>query len=499
MEPHNQQSMSKPRITHVFSGPTNDPETSRRIALAKQSWAREAESYGNWREVDFSDVPTARNAQSIGDPVPLPFIHDMVEACMDGADDDIIFITNSDIGIYHGIGDELAKLCGEKGACYAYRWDFPKLEGMLATKEDIGKGRWYIGADAFAFTKRWWMANRHELPDFVLGRECWDWILRVLIGETGGVELQRAIYHEKHDSPWKKNRAMQPGNVYNRSFARAWLTVRKLPLREIANAPYSAVWYAKWKGSRPAPVSDASKMDVLIVLGPGSKWANNELKYCLRSIEKHAKNVGKVFVVGNNPGFLSNEVNMVKRDDVAGTNKEHRIAEQIQWAAANLPMTEHFLWVNDDTFFLQDTDITGYPYYNDGDLGSKWARTRMNGYRVALTQTDAQLKSRKLPTINYEIHVPIVYSRDGMSKMGKWIALSSKVRYGMTFRSLYCNALGIKPGPHYKDMKLGSTQTAEELKTAIAGRHCFSIGDGLGDGAKAYLEELFPNKSKYEI
>ena len=492
--------MSKTNIIHISSGSPKDADTIRRCALAKTSWEREQLHHVGWIERDLSQHQFIRDAKSVGDTAALPFIHDMIDAANAG-DDDIIFITNADICVYRGIGDEITKLCKAHGACYAYRWDFDKLDTLLDTKEEIAKGRWYVGCDAFAFTKRWWKANKHAYPDFVLGRECWDWIMRALITETGGVELQKAIYHEKHVSPWKQGRLYQPGNIYNRSYARAWLNERNLPLREITNAPYKPV---VWKTVRPVTQQEAHAplgMDVLIVLGTGSKWQNNELKYCLRSLEKHAKNMGRIFVVGQDPGFLNPEtVTVVKRAD-GGTNKEHRIAEQIAWAADKLPMTEHFLWVNDDTFFMQDTDITTYPYYNDGELAAKWARTKTGGYRVALTQTDAQLRAHKLPTKNYEIHVPIIYSRRGFTQViiKKLLNLSSRVPFGMTFRSLYCNALGIKPGPAYKDMKLGNVATKAEAAAKVAGRHCFSIGDGWLDDAKGFLQETFPNKSKYEI
>lgn len=492
--------MSKPRITHIFSGAPKDAETTRRMAVAKQSWAKAAGVYGDWRDRDLSDVPFTRDARSIGDPSPLPFIHDMVWQTMDCGDDDIILITNADVGVHKDIGDELVALCSAHGACYAYRWDFDRLELPLETKEQIAKGRWYVGCDAFAFTKRWWNANKDQLPDFVLGRECWDWILRVLIIETGGVELQKAIFHEKHVSPWKQGRLYQPGNVYNRSFARAWLTVRNIPLREIANAPFKPMTWTLPERKAPETTA-ATGMDVLIVLGKGSKWQDNELKYCLRSLEKHAKNMGRVFLIGQDPGFLNPEhVTILKREDVQH-NREYRIAEQIIYASEKLPLSEHFLWVNDDTFLLEDTDISTYPYYNDGELGPKWARTKPGGYRVALMQTDAQLKARGLPTRNYEIHVPIIYSRRGLANpvVRKLAQISAKTPFGMTFRSVYCNVLGVIAGPAYKDMKLGNVSTAAELQLKTRGRHCFSIGDGLTDDAKGYLDTLFPAKSKYEL
>lgn len=485
-------------IHHVWSGDITNPENARRNKLAVQSWCDDADALAASELkvlIHLNGTDYKRDATSIGEKVHLPFVHDMIERAMDKAlDTDIVVITNSDVGVVRGFYSEVAEVCAKHGACYAYRWDFPRLDEPLTTKEQVKAGKWYVGSDMFSFTKKWWLANRHDYPDFVLGRECWDWILRALITETKGVELLHAIFHEKHESPWKQNRSMNTGNIYNRSYARAWLEHHKMPLREIANAPYVKV---AWPSDKGVPAPDANGMDILIVLGTGSKWQNNELRYCLRGIERFAKGVNKVWIVGQDPGFLSSEANLHARPD-AGTNKEHRIAEQVCWAAKNLPLTEKFLWMNDDFFFLKDTDITTYPYYQDGSLEEKWKKIKPNGYRIAIMQTDAQLRGKKLPTVNYEQHVPITYTRSGLSKLGKWLEMSSKVPTGLTWRSIYCNVLGVTPGPQYRDMKIGNCANAADAASKVVGRHVFSIGDGWTEDAKGFFKQLFPNKSKYE-
>jgi hypothetical protein len=486
------------KIIHVWSGEARDEATAQRMAMAKITWERERAAYGGWLSIQH-EVSPSQNATLVGDPVALPFIHDMVNdasrLCEDGSD--IILITNADIGLFRGFATELAAKVSASGAVFCHRWDFPALAEPLQTKAGIKTGKKYPGMDAFGFSRRWWLENRDDIPPFILGRECWDWILREKIKETGGTEMQSAIFHIAHNSDWKKGRAKHPGNIYNRSYARAWLMKRKMDLREIANAPYNEVaWPPVQFAKRQAP-KPAGSVDVLYVIGRGSKWDNQELRYSLRSLEKYACGVGNVFVVGHVPVFLSDKVTTLQREDF-GKNKEHNIAEQIEFAAANLSLSERFLWVNDDCFFTQETDITGYPYYSDGSLEAKWRSTAMNGYRVALAQADAQLRARGFPTHNFENHVPIIYTRAGMAKMAPWVRLSGRMPYGMTFRSVYCNALGIPPGPQYRDLKIGNCSTPAELEARIKGRHVFSIGDGFSDAAKAHFDVLYPERSSYE-
>ena len=46
-------------------------------------------------------------------------------------------------------------------------------------------------------------------------------------------------------------------------------------------------------------------MDIVYIIGSGSKWQDNELRYSLRSIEKFGGNFGEVYIVGDRlPPFI---------------------------------------------------------------------------------------------------------------------------------------------------------------------------------------------------
>ena len=46
------------------------------------------------------------------------------------------------------------------------------------------------------------------------------------------------------------------------------------------------------------------QIDVLYILGIGSKFGNEELKYSLRSLETYVKDYGRVFITGVFPPFI---------------------------------------------------------------------------------------------------------------------------------------------------------------------------------------------------
>jgi len=45
-------------------------------------------------------------------------------------------------------------------------------------------------------------------------------------------------------------------------------------------------------------------MDIVYVLGSGSEWDDNEIRFSLRSVEKYLTGVGNVYIIGKKPNFL---------------------------------------------------------------------------------------------------------------------------------------------------------------------------------------------------
>ena len=97
-------------------------------------------------------------------------------------------------------------------------------------------------------------------------------------------------------------------------------------------------------------------MDILYVLGSGSKWNNNELRYSLRSLEKFGKNVSNVYIIGQDPGFLSDKVTLVKIGDCFGV-KAKNILNKICEAVEYTNIGEEFLLSSDDHFYIKETDF----------------------------------------------------------------------------------------------------------------------------------------------
>lgn len=155
----------------------------------------------------------------------LPKIKDMINCIAERNinDDDIIFIANSDISIVPNLTGFLLNL--KKGdAAYFHRHDFKRLDKPLISEAEIQSGSWYIGSDAFAFTKSWWIRHREIFPSMYYAREAWDMVMRNMIKRSRGIEIHNSIYHEKHKSYWESKKGKNcKENVHNRRVAKQWL------------------------------------------------------------------------------------------------------------------------------------------------------------------------------------------------------------------------------------------------------------------------------------
>lgn len=223
-------------VFHVYQDYAGGEEEQRRNALAKLTWDREGKG---WFDVPVKDF--TRNATSVGDTRPLPFIKDIIQSGYDNAsvfDEEgaLILLTNTDTCLTPGFKHAIQRLDGE--AYFSHRRDFARLDRPL-TQNEIENGHWYPGSDLFVFTPRWWEAHREEMPDMILGAEGWDKILRELIKATGGGEIHGCCYHERHESQWERAGAREndPSNVYCRHLAKKFLVEHGLPLEEMAHLP----------------------------------------------------------------------------------------------------------------------------------------------------------------------------------------------------------------------------------------------------------------------
>lgn len=235
-------------------------------------------------------------------------------------------------------------------------------------------------------------------------------------------------------------------------------------------------------------------MDIVIPLGGGSRWDNNELRYCLRSVQKYVKDVGEIIIIGVKPKWIKNVVHIPCDDDLDPEAKEKNILKKVLLACDLLD--GDFMFMNDDHFLLSPVTLP-YPSYFDFQLPQKLiGRTLKGRYYKAQVNTIKALTAKSLPLKNFDIHVPMIYNRDLFRKaMAQY---DWKVPFGYVIKSLYANTYQI-PGTFMPDCKLSKRMVKKDIMRILKHRSVFSIGDGaLNSQLKSVLHDLYPNPSRYE-
>lgn len=245
--------------------------------------------------------------------------------------------------------------------------------------------------------------------------------------------------------------------------------------------------------------------DILIPLGLGSRNDNLEIRYCLRSIEKHLSGVGNIFIVGEKPDFLQNIIHIPCEESKDNKHRAHNIYSKIIAGITHVAhieydevllheeLSDNFLFMNDDHFLLTDYVAGEFLYYHRGVIQTH--RVPNEAQRIQMENTVAEFGKT---LHDFDIHCPIVYNKERfrMTFEGReW------KDYGFGLKTAYCN-VWYPPGVWCEDLKFTELAMRESIYRALEGRSWFSIGDTVlreGSGMKEVLQELYPNKSIYEI
>lgn len=232
---------------------------------------------------------------------------------------------------------------------------------------------------------------------------------------------------------------------------------------------------------------------IVIPLGRGSRWNDTELRYCLRSVEKHLTGYGEVIIIGEKPSWLRNVVHIPFDEGPAPQSheKERNIFNKIMVACNDGWVTNRFLFMNDDHFLLQNFEAVRFPFYYDSTLNVLMTVT---DYKHTVKNTLDYFNGALVG--NFDVHAPIVYHREYFPWLSKadW-----SVKWGYCIKSMYCEKNGII-GDRYPDLKINEVYPADKIRNLITGRPWFSIGDRAREGGLLkVLQELYPKKSKYEL
>lgn len=240
-------------------------------------------------------------------------------------------------------------------------------------------------------------------------------------------------------------------------------------------------------------------IDVVYVLGKGSNWRNNELRFSLRALERNLKGIRKIWIVGEKPEFIKNITHIPYPDELGNNNADGNIIRKVLRVCQESALTENFLFINDDHLIIKQIIASEIPPYHKENLAllpDEYFHD--NSWRGRLWRTKNILLKKGYPAFHFDCHVPIVFNKKIFPEV------ISKFDYekdtGFTIKSLYGNVI-YPDGPMLKGEKvvIFKPYVFSDIKERVKNRTFIAFNDdGLKIALKQWLYTQFTKPSKYE-
>lgn len=248
------------------------------------------------------------------------------------------------------------------------------------------------------------------------------------------------------------------------------------------------------------------KYDLVIPLGKGSSWQNNELRYALRSYDKNFPYLGKVFIVGDLKWIKEKlpwlKATIVDCGDPFNANKDANMIRKVIKVIDTQELTDEFIRATDDQFILKK--VYSFPPMYTWNLASKGPRWwgKRSRWKNRLRRTRRMLEVHGKPIWNYDGHFPMTYKKDFKKVMESYPYTKA---IGFTINTLYFNNV-LTDHVHYGDIRHMfelKNNDIDVIKKKLMGKTvmCYSGRSGdvcLTPALKEYLKKKFPKKSRFE-
>lgn len=252
-------------------------------------------------------------------------------------------------------------------------------------------------------------------------------------------------------------------------------------------------------------------MDVVYVVGGGSKHNDAELRYSLRSIEKNGIGLGQVCIIGECPSWIDrSRLTWIPFEDNPEAAPAVNVFNKLNHAIVKGLLPDRFLLSSDDHFFIRKTDFDNYPIHYKAerlpvqkDVGTGVYGDRR--YTQCMVNTARVMRWFNLPAKFYEGHTNKLYDLRTwtyLKNIGFW-NFAKHFEDGISANTPMAAAF-MRQHPDWpcvrrKDIKVRSFASMDDLMQQLGESNSFSIGDGaFGSGIEQVLQEWFPDSSRFE-
>ena len=233
---------------------------------------------------------------------------------------------------------------------------------------------------------------------------------------------------------------------------------------------------------------------------PGSGWAGNELRFSLRSLEKHFTTDFRVWTIGDRPAWATEEINHIPAERApvptgGAFSNNADIVKKITLACHTL---DRFLLIADDQYLLQDmgADMFARPFY------FQTLETRppiLNQWGKRLWATVDRLKDMGLTTYNAECHTPFLVKSDWFLQLHDMFFLADGTHLWKTaYLNYHYQSTGACLVPKRATAFSKKATDADFAKTCRDAWFLCQNDAGLTDALKSFLMTRFNRPSRFE-
>ena len=266
--------------------------------------------------------------------------------------------------------------------------------------------------------------------------------------------------------------------------------------RSVNLMDYTSVGWLR-KSLETTGVPSADKVDIVFTLaGADSPTDNEELKIALRSIDTHAKDVGDIYIVTDNPPKWVQNVNIVHVPDTYTNNKDANLITKILHACDIDDLSERFIYWSDDQVLTSDVSLKYIlPTYNTRGIDS-FSRPDAKKWSIRMKHTlDLVQQHGGDVSHNWDSHVPQPIDKTRFRDIMNTVDFTTLP--GVCINTAY---FGLKCEPKQwsqTDVKL--TYENSDKCDYVFNKLFVGYNDsGYNAGLKEALLKEFPSPSKYE-
>lgn len=242
----------------------------------------------------------------------------------------------------------------------------------------------------------------------------------------------------------------------------------------------------------------------------------DELRYSLRSVEKHLQENARIWIVGELPEYLNPEkvrhIPHTRNATIHYTNCYDAVSK-LELVLKHPEVGETFVLMYDDIYFLKPVQAE--------DMLPKYAMNRLadnNGPRTGATNTWTFLMMQTLKAIarhqgienpyNCETHLPRFYSKGMMQavfdvyqpKANRYLTGSLYSNHFEPELQVLCKEDGVKGGFYGEETPCSFATTKQNILDVVKRKQFLNHNDaGLDLLLQTAIEFLFPERSRWEV